>query len=765
MKYVQSRENGSNGVAKGLAEHNEPKEDEKKVVKGGVVCEGQGCSNEGARRDKESSKDANLREIASTVHPTTDAHRVQPQPQGQMVCWERFLPVRSLKVLLVESDDSTRHVVSALLRNCSYEVTAVSNGIEAWKILENLDNQIDLVLTEVVMSGLTGIGLLTKIMAHKSCRNIPVIMMSCYDSMGIVLKCLSKGAADFLVKPIRKNELKNLWQHVWRRCHSSSGSGSESAIGNEKSMTVKSPHESDNGTGSNEEDDSRSLGGSDHGSGTQSSWTKRAAEAESPQPPSLWDKPADPTDSTCAQAICPRSEAFASSWVPASMQDCRGHDKQIENVSMGKDLEIGITRDTEPHPKAPIKKVLMSSTEVNKSSQLDLNLKNDGGKLDKKLDISNDKLKDGITRQAMNLPEVICTDEHSRGSLGSRLPTVLPELPKNKEKYTENVQESPSLGLSLNRPGDCAEVSNAVSEKNILRHSELSAFTRYNTCSTANQGLTGNVGSCSPADNSSEAAKKPNSDSTPNQNSNSSSNNNDMGSTTNKSFRKPPSDTEKVPETSIPRCCNLTPPFQPAEKGPSESELAASAKATLGPINFKPQKNDMSPMTDIQLQQQYYNRSVHSIQKSQLVATHDRSATGGGSFNNNGVLAEANAVNRSGNESVCGSNHVSNTNNGSAAVVNAERKNTVNGCGEGAYGYTDNGSGSGSGVGAGVGVDQSRSAHREAALNKFRQKRKERCFDKKVRYQSRKKLAEQRPRVRGQFIRQVQDNKGEDANG
>ncbi|CAN1228271.1 Two-component response regulator-like APRR9 [Linum grandiflorum] len=44
---------------------------------------------------------------------------------------------------------------------------------------------------------------------------------------------------------------------------------------------------------------------------------------------------------------------------------------------------------------------------------------------------------------------------------------------------------------------------------------------------------------------------------------------------------------------------------------------------------------------------------------------------------------------------------------------------------------------------------------REAALNKFRLKRKERCFEKKVRYESRKKLAEQRPRVKGQFVRQV----------
>lgn len=35
--------------------------------------------------------------------------------------------------------------------------------------------------------------------------------------MEIVYQCLTKGAADFLVKPVRKNELKNLWQHVWRK--------------------------------------------------------------------------------------------------------------------------------------------------------------------------------------------------------------------------------------------------------------------------------------------------------------------------------------------------------------------------------------------------------------------------------------------------------------------------------------------------------------------------------------------------------------------
>ncbi|ANM70158.1 pseudo-response regulator 3 [Arabidopsis thaliana] len=217
----------------------------------------------------------------------------QQQPLAHVVKWERYLPVRSLKVLLVENDDSTRHIVTALLKNCSYEVTAVPDVLEAWRILEDEKSCIDLVLTEVDMPVHSGTGLLSKIMSHKTLKNIPVIMMSSHDSMVLVFKCLSNGAVDFLVKPIRKNELKNLWQHVWRRCHSSSGSGSESGIHDKKSVKPESTQGSENDASisdehRNESGSSGGLsnqdGGSDNGSGTQSSWTKRASDTKSTSP-------------------------------------------------------------------------------------------------------------------------------------------------------------------------------------------------------------------------------------------------------------------------------------------------------------------------------------------------------------------------------------------------------------------------------------------------------------------------------------------------
>jgi len=93
--------------------------------------------------------------------------------------------------------------------------------------------------------------------------------------------------------------------------------------------------------------------------------------------------------------------------------------------------------------------------------------------------------------------------------------------------------------------------------------------------------------------------------------------------------------------------------------------------------------------------------------------------------------------------------------NGSASGSNAGANNGQSGLGVAPM-ATDNDPAMDGVSGAnGVCTEQMRFARREAALNKFRQKRKERCFEKKVRYQSRKRLAEQRPRVRGQFVRQA----------
>ncbi|KAL5204458.1 hypothetical protein ABZP36_009329 [Zizania latifolia] len=176
-----------------------------------------------------------------------------------VIRWDQILPRRSLRVLLVEHDDSTRQVVTALLRKCGYRVAAVADGMKAWEVMRERAYAFDLVLTEVTMPTLSGIELLSRIVAADECKNIPVIMMSSQDSIGTVLKCMQKGAVDFLVKPVRKNELCNLWQHVWRRHSMCQTNASENnAASNHLSANVGNG--SKTGENSDEESDAQSSG-------------------------------------------------------------------------------------------------------------------------------------------------------------------------------------------------------------------------------------------------------------------------------------------------------------------------------------------------------------------------------------------------------------------------------------------------------------------------------------------------------------------------
>lgn len=97
------------------------------------------------------------------------------------------------------------------------------------------------------------------------------------------------------------------------------------------------------------------------------------------------------------------------------------------------------------------------------------------------------------------------------------------------------------------------------------------------------------------------------------------------------------------------------------------------------------------------------------------------------------------------------------------ANVNAGRTNmkTANGAIH-KSGHAGGGNGSGSGSGNDTYVKRLAAGMtpRQAQLKKYREKKKDRNFGKKVRYQSRKRLADQRPRVRGQFVKQAMQDQG-----
>ncbi|KAK4787036.1 hypothetical protein SAY86_010869 [Trapa natans] len=120
-------------------------------------------------------------------------------------------------------------------------------------------------------------------MEHDICKNIPVIMMSSQDSVTTVYKCMMRGAADYLVKPIRKNELQHLWQHVWRRQSSTSradGGQSDNVESQKVEATAENNAASNHSSGYMACLD-RDKEFIEKGSGSQSSCTKPDVEADS----------------------------------------------------------------------------------------------------------------------------------------------------------------------------------------------------------------------------------------------------------------------------------------------------------------------------------------------------------------------------------------------------------------------------------------------------------------------------------------------------
>ncbi|KAE9604525.1 putative response regulator and transcription factor RR-B-type family [Lupinus albus] len=119
-----------------------------------------------------------------------------------------------MRVLAVDDDPTCLRVLETLLRKCHYHVTTTNQAIEALRMLREYRNNFDLVISDVNMPDIDGFKLLELVGLE---MDLPVIMLSSHSDTKLVMKGVAHGACDYLLKPVRIEELKNIWQHVVRR--------------------------------------------------------------------------------------------------------------------------------------------------------------------------------------------------------------------------------------------------------------------------------------------------------------------------------------------------------------------------------------------------------------------------------------------------------------------------------------------------------------------------------------------------------------------
>ena len=107
------------------------------------------------------------------------------------------------RLLVVDDDDGVRRVVAAILEDEGYEVLTAREAGEALSILE--DTAIALVVSDVKMPGRDGLWLLREI--RPRFEDTAVILLTGYGEVDSAVQALKEGAADYLRKPVRVNEL------------------------------------------------------------------------------------------------------------------------------------------------------------------------------------------------------------------------------------------------------------------------------------------------------------------------------------------------------------------------------------------------------------------------------------------------------------------------------------------------------------------------------------------------------------------------------
>ena len=102
-------------------------------------------------------------------------------------------------LLAVDDNPQNRELLKRMLERQGYSVTMAANGEECLQLLT--EQRFDLVLLDVIMPGLSGFDVLSRIRTSEEWRNIPVIVVSALDESSAAIRCIEMGAEDYLPKP------------------------------------------------------------------------------------------------------------------------------------------------------------------------------------------------------------------------------------------------------------------------------------------------------------------------------------------------------------------------------------------------------------------------------------------------------------------------------------------------------------------------------------------------------------------------------------
>ncbi|GAB2541335.1 ATP-binding protein [Gracilibacillus alcaliphilus] len=128
---------------------------------------------------------------------------VEEQPQPVKVSETANLQFR---VLLVDDERINLTVISKILDTNRYDIMFADNGPDALEYLN--EQQFDLVISDVMMPGMSGFELTRRIREHYNLSELPVLLLTARARLEDVEAGFIAGANDYVIKPIEPLELR-----------------------------------------------------------------------------------------------------------------------------------------------------------------------------------------------------------------------------------------------------------------------------------------------------------------------------------------------------------------------------------------------------------------------------------------------------------------------------------------------------------------------------------------------------------------------------